>query len=403
MFIQEIYKQVQGVHYDIPKDDVVYLPQNAEQSFNPLKNIKAHFEDIRLRLKIDKASFYEKVSEYLKFFELPFTCISAYPFECSGGMLQRLQIILAHVQQPKMIIADEPTAALDEKQIQKLCSFWEEACGDGMGFLVVTHQVHHYERFATAILQLKNKQLLPYEHIPLKTSNNVMSKKRNLPCCMLQGVAYRETGGFWRKKRQRVLEIEYFSCMKGEIVGIRGESGSGKTTFLHVLQRRLQFEGALQLPAIQYVPQCYLESLPMNWRVADVIQEAQLFSSKSEEACLNLLQQLQLPAAILSQKVSTLSGGQSQRLALFRVLIKDPQLLLLDEVFANLDDASTQIITDVLRQFVTKGLTMIVVSHDHKWLESNCSKQYVIQQQTLKEFQNEKTNCHIPHIAFNSL
>ena len=318
-------------------------------------------------------------------------------------MLQRLQIILAHCQQPQLIIADEPTAALDEAHIEKLFSFWQDACQNGMAMLIVTHQLHYYKSFATTILQLEHKQLIPYKPtLPLKKSSTVL-KSKSLYCCKMHGTAYRFHGGFWHRKAMEVLKVQHFTCTQGEIVGIRGESGSGKTTFLNVLRQQLRFKGDCILPPVQYVPQLYRESLPANWLVADVIREAQIAAKASKQECVELLEQLQLEPKITTQKVHTLSGGQSQKLALFRVLLKNPQLLLLDEVFANLDEQSTQIITNCLLKLVQKGLTIIIVSHDEKWLDTYCTKQYIIHQQTVEEYHHEKNTTSHHYFAFNSL
>ena len=106
--------------------DVVWLPQHAEQSFNPLRKIRTHFEDIRLQKGIPKVMFYDEVTSYFAKLDLNKDVLTYYPFECSGGMLQRLQIVLALCQKPKLLIADEPTAALNDLQIEKVFILWDE-------------------------------------------------------------------------------------------------------------------------------------------------------------------------------------------------------------------------------------------------------------------------------------
>lgn len=375
------------------QDEIVFLPQHAEQSFNPLKRLMDHFDDIRLKKNLEKRAFYKKIYEYLEFLDLPFACLQYYPFECSGGMLQRIQLILAQCQQPKLLIADEPTAALNETHIEKVFSFWEEACERGMSLFIVTHQVKQYVGFATQFLQLEKQKLSFHCQQPIINSARVKLQPKALLCCKMNGIAFRQTGGFWRKRLAPVLNIEHFTCQQGEIVGIRGKSGSGKTTFFNVLLSQLPFEGQTVLPRIQYVPQQYAESLPAKWTVAKIIREAQLAARCSKEDCISLLEQLQLQPSLLQQTVQTLSGGQRQKLALFRVLVKRPQLLLLDEPFASLDEQTTDAITHNLLQLVEQGLSIVIVSHDEDWLQTYTSKQYIVEHNTVKEYHHEKSHA----------
>ncbi len=343
--------------------------------------------------------FYENISEYLNLLDLPFTCLQYYPFECSGGMLQRIQIILAHCQEPKLIIADEPTASLNETHIDKTFSFWEEACKKGMSLFIVTHQMRQYARFATKFLQLEKQKLSSHCQQSIINSVQVKLQPKVLLCCKMNGIAFRQTGGFWRRRLVPVLNIEDFTCQQGEFVGIRGKSGSGKTTFLNVLLSQLPFKGQAVLPRIQYLPQQCTESLPAKWTVAKVIREAQVAARCSKEECISLLEQLQLYPSLLQQTVQTLSGGQRQKLALFRVLVKRPQLLLLDEPFASLDEQITEVITHNLLQLVEQGLSIVIVSHDEEWLQKYTSKQYIVEQETIKEYHDEKN--HVVHFYTN--
>ncbi|WP_339216119.1 ATP-binding cassette domain-containing protein [Solibacillus sp. FSL W8-0372] len=395
-----LYEGGDEVVTEITKKDIVLLPQHAEQSFNPLQKIRAHFEDIRLSKGIEKEQFWTEITDYFDLFELPTSCLRYYPYECSGGMLQRIQLILAHCQQPKLLIADEPTAALNEAFISKILSFWEESCAAGMAILVITHQVKRYSEFATQFLKLENQKLITFLEQPMPHVKPLKFQQKGLLCCRLDGIAYRQTGGFWRKRLTQVLKIEQFTCQQGEIVGICGASGSGKTTFLHVLLSQLVFTGEAVRPRIQYVPQSYTDSLPAKWTVAQVIREAQEAADCTKEECISLLEQLQIQPTLLKQKVSTLSGGQCQKLALFRVLLKRPKLLLLDEAFASLDEQTTEAITDILLQFVKRGLTIVAVSHDEAWLRTYATKQYIVERQIVKEHYLEKshsTNHYVPH------
>ena len=399
IFARALYNGGEKLEYEISQDEIVFLPQYAEQSFNPLKRIIDHFDDIWLKKNLDKQMFYENISEYLNLLDLPFTCLQYYPFECSGGMLQRIQIILAHCQEPKLIIADEPTASLNETHIDKTFSFWEEACKKGMSLFIVTHQMRQYARFATKFLQLEKQKLSSHCQQSIINSVQVKLQPKVLLCCKMNGIAFRQTGGFWRRRLVPVLNIEDFTCQQGEFVGIRGKSGSGKTTFLNVLLSQLPFKGQAVLPRIQYLPQQCTESLPAKWTVAKVIREAQVAARCSKEECISLLEQLQLYPSLLQQTVQTLSGGQRQKLALFRVLVKRPQLLLLDEPFASLDEQITEVITHNLLQLVEQGLSIVIVSHDEEWLQKYTSKQYIVEQETIKEYHDEKN--HVVHFYTN--
>lgn len=371
--------------------DVVWLPQHAEQSFNPLRKIRTHFEDTRLQKGIPKAMFYEEVTSYFTKLDLQMDVLTYYPFECSGGMLQRLQIVLALYQKPKLLISDEPTTALNELQIVKVLTLWDEHVALGMSLLIITHQLSKYRQFGSRFLTLHNEQLQASSG---KMTERIVQKKifqKGALCCAVNAVVQRPSRSIWKSLLQQVLTVQNFSIYEGEMVGIRGNSGSGKTTFLQALQGQLQMEGDVILPPMQYVPQLYHTSFPPHWSVKEIIREAQVAAKCTEESCKQLLQMLQLDLSLMKQAVHTLSGGQQQRLALFRVLLQRPRLLLLDESFSSLDEETTRVITDILVKLAQDGLAIICVSHDEHWLNAYTHRQYSIEQNVLKENFHEET------------
>ena len=373
---------------DDPQQKVLYIPQQATAYFNPLLTIRAHFEDIRKQQGQSKAVFYGKISEYLNYLGLEQTVLKRYPCECSGGMLQRLLIIYMQCQSPTILIADEPTAALDTTYLQAVLAIWQQACNDGMAIVIVSHQVEQYKAYCDQAFKIEQRkwQCFAWEAVkPL-----AVTKRKGFTICSVEGIVFREHG-FWRKRRTKVLNVEPFYIQQGEIIGIHGASGSGKTTFLQLLMGKLAMQGQMNVPSWQYVPQNYSDSMKASWAVRDIIREAQKAAKASKEDCIRLLQKLQLEPAILLQKIHTLSGGQLQRLALFRVLLKKPKLLLLDEVFASLDAETTQAITKLLLALADQGLAIICVSHDESWLSYYADRQYIIQNEILKEQQHEKT------------
>lgn len=373
----------------IDPEEIAWLPQHAEHSFNPLKKIYTQFEDIRLAQKRAKEAFFREVYNYITQLDLHPDVLRKYPFECSGGMLQRLQIILALCQRPKLIIADEPTAALDPTHAAQVLALWEELSNQGLTLLIITHQTEFYRSFASRFLLLKDGTLQKVTWHPSKRPLHVMNVKGPL-CCFVEGSVKRECRSFWRTRIQTALTISAFSVYQGEIIGIRGESGSGKTTFLQALLGQLDIIGQVNLAKTQYVPQLFNASFPPHWLVQDIVLEAKNTSKCTEEYCLNLLQKLQLDTSLLKQQVHTLSGGQQQRLAMFRVLLQRPQLLLLDESFSSLDEETTIAITNILLKLVQDGLAIVCVSHDEQWLNHYTHRQYVIQENVLKEHSYEE-------------
>ena len=393
LFAKALCEDNPQIERDILLEDIVYLPQHAEHSFNPLQKIKVHFEDIRQSLRIPKAIFHKELSKYFEMLALPLDCLDLYPFECSGGMLQRIQIALAQCQQPKCIIADEPTSALNEELIQKVFSLWKLASEKGTALFIITHQVKQYEEFANILYEIKNKELhLRQPTFQIDRKNSLFMPK-GLLCCKVDGQILRTNKSFWKSTLIPVLTINHFTCYQGEVIGVRGQSGCGKTTLLKALLSDYEIRGDVKLPRVQYVPQLYDESFPMNWRVDRIIREAQKAAKCSQDECINLLNKLQLEPTLLKQRVQTLSGGQRQKLALFRVLLKKPQLLLLDEAFSSLDDESTEQITTILLQFVQESrLSVVCVSHDEAWLNQYTNRQYIVEHNEVKEYTNETTN-----------
>ncbi len=331
--------------------------------------------------------------------------VRAYPHELSGGMRQRVMIAMALSCSPELLIADEPTTALDvTTQAQILALLRELREQSGAGILLVTHDLAVVADLADRILVMRAGRVLdegtareilhgarhPYTQSLLaayrgrparapRTPGEPLLEARELT------VRYRLGGG--RRAELHALDGVSLTLREGETLGVVGESGAGKTTLIRCLMRLLEptsgtihFRGeditrarrrqmAPVRRALQMVFQDAQASLNprrrVDWILATGLSLRGVPRAQQRERATELLQRVGLGAQHLDRYPHELSGGERQRVGIARALSCDPQAIVLDEPVSSLDASIRAQVLDLLvRLQEESGVSYLLVAHD---------------------------------------
>ena len=388
--------------------------QEPMTSLNPLHTIgKQIVESMRIHRAVSKKEAASETIKLLRRVQLPDAekKFNAYPHELSGGQRQRAMIAMALANDPQLLIADEPTTALDvtiQASILDLLRGLNEELG--MAVLLISHDLAIVEKMANRAYVMTQGEIVEegksYEvfHKPQHdyTRHLIGSRPKGTPVPVRSDaqvvveidrlcVNYRTGGGLFAKERlfPAVKDVS-FKVRAGETVGIVGESGSGKTSLGLAILRLIKSEGSIIFCGrnIDGVADADIVSLRKNFQI--VFQDP--FSSLSPRLSLRKIvaEGLEIHEPSLSQEViesrvrETLvevgldpdwlnryphefSGGQRQRIALARVQILRPRFIVLDEPTSALDMSVQCQIVDLLRELQQKhGLAYLLISHDLK-------------------------------------
>lgn len=368
-----------------------------------------------------------------------------YPHQLSGGERQRVMIAMAVLTQPKLLIADEPTTALDVTiQAQILLLLNELKQEMGMGLLFITHNLNIVRRLADNVAVMRQgqcveqnsrtrlfsqpqhpytQQLLAAENLgdplPLPADATPLLKVENLQ------VSFPIRRGLLRRTvdQHYALKDLSFELKAGESVGLVGESGSGKSTTGLALLRLLNANGSMwfkgqplhqfsmkqMLPyrsQMQIVFQDPFSALNPRLNVLQIIAEGlevhqKLSAAQREQRVIETLQEVGLDPALRYRYPTEFSGGQRQRIAIARALILQPQLLILDEPTSSLDKSVQAQILTLLKSLQQRHrLAYLFISHDLQVVRSLCHQVIVLRQGEVVEQGDCQTIFNSPTAAY---
>ncbi len=349
--------------------------------------------------------------------------LDAYPHELSGGQRQRVMIAMALANEPDLLIADEPTTALDvtvQAQVLDLLSELKERLG--MAILLITHDLgivrHHADRVAVMtkgrIVEAgRCRQIFSFpRHSYTKNLLNCEPSGRPIPCNLKEAPLLKAENlkvwfpikkGFLQRTCDYVKAVDGVSLTlrPGESLGVVGESGSGKSTLGFALLRLLKAEGRICFAGrdisapgfrglrslrryFQVVFQDPFASLSPRMTVEQIVAEGLQLHNIGTVGARQLmvaeaLKEVGLEEAFMRRYPHEFSGGQRQRIAIARALVLKPQLIVLDEPTSSLDRSVQAQVLDLLRDLQVKhNLAYLFISHDLKVIKSLCHRVMVL-------------------------
>ncbi len=389
--------------------------QEPLAAFNPLHTVERQLmEAVLLNPAYDRSSGRTRMLTLLEQVELNPNVLGRYPYELSGGQRQRVMIAMALVHQPKLLIADEPTTALDvslQKQILDLLKDLQKRLN--LAILLITHDlglVRHYADRAVVMQEGRSVESARTADIfeqPQHSYTRTLlaaepagqpSALKQPQRCILElqqfSVAFPVRRGLFKRVTDEILAVHALDlCLHaGETYGIVGESGSGKTSLGLGLMRLIPSRGRILLDGtdlnslnnrqlrpwrkqIQMVFQDPYGSLSPRLSIAQILAEGLdihgIVGSEQQERIIQALEDVQLDPASRHRYPHEFSGGQRQRIALARALAMQPRLIVLDEPTSALDRTVQSMMVDLLRRLQERyQFAMIFISHDLKVVQA---------------------------------
>tara|TARA_B100000780_G_scaffold62460_1_gene40520 strand:- start:1270 stop:2910 length:1641 start_codon:yes stop_codon:yes gene_type:complete len=372
---------------------------------------------------------------------------NSYPFELSGGQRQRVMIAMALALEPEVLIADEPTTALDvTTQAQILAMIAELQKKRNMGVIFITHDFGVVAEIADRVIVMQTGKIVeqglaetilnrpqhPYTRQLISTVPHLgASKKPEITSDVVVTVSnlnkiYGDGTTGWLGKKTRQVHASKdvnLEIRKGETLGLVGESGSGKSTVGRCIIRlhsansgEVIFEGKdiLRLSKPQMMPvrkriqmifQDPYASLNPRRKIGDIITEGPTIhgvpKAQSWKKAEDLLQIVGMEKSALKRYPHEFSGGQRQRIGIARALAMDPSLLIADEAVSALDVSVQSQVLALLNEIKKKmDLAMLFVTHDLRVAAQICDKTAVMKLGEIVEYGNTYDVFHNPQHAY---
>ncbi|WP_413786232.1 ABC transporter ATP-binding protein [Psychrobacter immobilis] len=355
--------------------------------------------------------------------------LNRYPHELSGGQRQRVMIAMALAQQPNILIADEPTTALDVTLQHEILELLDDLKRQhNMAMILISHDLNLVRRYSDDVIVMRQGQTIEQGQTvavfnqpkaeytrsliqqdfgqALNLRENSEDKQINvLKVNNLQVQFSIEKSLFGGTKRwlDAVKDVD-MTLQKGQALGIVGESGSGKTTIAlalsQLLSNQAHVSGQIMVNGqditalskrelrqfrsqIQMVFQDPFASINPRMTVMQIVEEGLLVQgvnkAERQQAVMDSLATVYLPAEFAQRYPHELSGGQRQRVALARALIMQPSLLILDEPTSALDSTTQVTVVNLLREIQEKlQISYVFISHDLKVVRALCQHMMVI-------------------------
>ncbi|UPA24519.1 ABC transporter ATP-binding protein [Shinella oryzae] len=412
---QDLLKASDAALRDVRGNDITMIFQEPMTSLNPLHSIERQIGEIlKLHQDIEGTAARTKILELLNQVGIrePEKRLAAYPHELSGGQRQRVMIAMALANRPELLIADEPTTALDvtvQAQILELLKNLKEE--HGMSMLFITHDLGIVRKFADRVCVMTKGRIVetgPVEEIFTNpqhpyTRHLLASEPKGAPRpaddsqpVIMQAedvkVWFPIKAGFLRRVVDNVKAVDGIdlTLRAGHTLGVVGESGSGKTTLGLALTRLIASKGRIAFVGQDIAGHSFAEMRPLRRRmqivfqdpfgslsprmsVADIvaeglkIHEPSLSEGERDRRVAAALEETGLDPATRWRYPHEFSGGQRQRIAIARAMVLKPEFVMLDEPTSALDMSVQAQVVELLRDLQAKhNLAYLFISHDLK-------------------------------------
>ena len=379
---EEDYRQIRG-------RDVAMVFQEPISSLDPLMKIGRQVEEaLLLHTEMDKAARRQAALDALRSVDLPEPerVYEKYPHELSGGMCQRVMLAAAIVTHPRLLIADEPTTALDVSvQAQILALIRRLSRDSHMAVLFISHDLGVIRMLCDRVAVMREGYIVEqgntrdiFEHPSETYTRTLVAEVRKRgdfsPATGDLVLRLENVNAYYRvgRDRRQVLYDVSFTVNRGEIVGLVGESGCGKSTTAKVVTGILEsYTGMVERFGArpQMVFQDPLSSLnpskSVSWLLEEPLRIAGVSKAERRDSVRGLLARVGLTEEHLRRRPAELSGGQRQRVAIAAALIQRPALIVADEPVSALDvTIQSQILELMLELKRELGLSYLFISHD---------------------------------------
>ncbi|MCL9780861.1 ABC transporter ATP-binding protein [Vibrio sp. S4M6] len=394
--------------------------QEPMVSLNPLHRVgKQLIETLAIHRGMRQAKAEKLALEWMKKvgIRFPEKKISAYPHELSGGERQRVMIAMALINEPELLIADEPTTALDVSVQAQILSLLKDLQKElGMAMLFITHDLSIVKRIADRVAVMQKGCLVEVGECAQifnrpshsYTQQLIDSDPKGLPVPTQKDaqellsvdrlkIWFPITGGIFKRTIDHIKAVTNMSFVlkKGHSIGLVGESGSGKSTTGMAILKLVKSEGKISyqnqpiqsldrkamLPyrsKMQVVFQDPFSALNPRMSVAQVIGEGLRVHFEHDEDTIDsmisrAMEEVGLDPSTRHRYPNEFSGGQRQRIAIARALVLKPEFILLDEPTSSLDRTVQFQVLELLKDLQLKyRLTYLFISHDLNVVKSLC-------------------------------
>ena len=409
-------------------DKIGMIFQEPQTSLNPLHTISKQIsESLILHRGMGKTDARDRSLELLEMVKIRNARqrLDAYPHQLSGGQRQRVMIAMALANEPGLLIADEPTTALDvtiQAEILELLLDLQQQLG--MSMLLISHDLNIVRKLADRICVMRNGKF-----VETGTKNQIFNSPSHDYTKMLLAAEPSGRGGqpaeaasvvaeldslrVWYPIRKGVLRrvVDYVKAVDdvnitiraGETVGVVGESGSGKTSLALAMLRLISSRGSIRFldneiqgrttkelrglrKSMQIVFQDPYSSLSPRMTVTDIIAEGlkvhhrEMTKSDRDDRVVEVLREVELDVDTRHRYPHEFSGGQRQRIAIARAMILKPRFVVLDEPTSALDRSVQSQIIELLRNLQeAHALAYLFISHDLSVVRAMSSSVVVMQ------------------------
>ncbi len=413
---EELLGAGEGRLREVRGNRIAMIFQEPMTSLNPLHTIEKQIgEALTIHKGLSREAARARIVELLELVGLGAQAkqrLDAYPHQLSGGQRQRVMIAMALANEPDILIADEPTTAVDvtiQAQLLKLLKELQEKLG--MAILFITHDLGVVRRLAHRVAVMNKGRIVEAGPVAEVFGQPQHDYTRHLLAAEPKGKAgprdanartvlrggdikvwFPIKAGVFRRTIGHVKAVDGIdvNLKAGHTLGVVGESGSGKTTLGLALLRLERAEGAIEFDGrdivalrggdlrplrkeMQIVFQDPYGSLSPRMSVAEIvaeglaIHEPGLSDAERDARVVAALNEVRLDPATRHRYPHEFSGGQRQRIAIARALVLKPKLVVLDEPTSALDMSVQAQIVDLLRELQAKhGLAYVFISHDLK-------------------------------------
>ena len=412
---------------DVRGNDIAIIFQEPMTSLNPLHTIEKQIREIlMLHQGLTGQAARARIIELLGQVGIPDPAgrLASYPHQLSGGQRQRVMIAMALANEPDLLIADEPTTALDvtvQAQILKLLKYTQTSLG--MSMLFITHDLGNERKLAARVCVMQRGKIVEQgevervftapEHPYTQALLAAEPKPDPAPPCPGAPVVVETKDlkvwfpikrGVLRKVVGHIKAVDGVSIelRKGETLGVVGESGSGKTTLGLAILRLISSTGPIVFMGneinglkfkqmrpfrhnMQIVFQDPYGSLSPRMSVSDIIEEGLwvhhpgLSRAEREKRVVDALTDVGLDPETRYRYPHEFSGGQRQRIAVARALVLEPTFIVLDEPTSALDMLIQSQMVDLLRDLQKRhDLTYMFISHDLRVVAAMASRLLVM-------------------------